>query len=184
MFSTALYNSPFFRLTTNLIGKPAPASKECMLRYMRKGRPIALLPGGFEEATISAHGVNRIYLKHRKGFVKYSLQNGYSLTPAYVFGECDTYHNLQGLWKLRLWLNSHSIPGIAPIGFLGLPLVPDPRAHLRSVVGPPVELPKIASPTKADIDEHHGRYLTALEALFDRHKVAQGFSEDTKLEIW
>lgn len=40
-------------------------NKDNMLRHMRKGDNIALLPGGFEEATLFKHGAYRIFLKDR-----------------------------------------------------------------------------------------------------------------------
>ena len=50
---------------------------------------------GFEEAAIHHADADRVFLKKRKGFVKYALQHGHSLTPAYVFGERSCYHNVQ-----------------------------------------------------------------------------------------
>lgn len=29
----------------------------------------------------------RVYLRQRKGFIKYALQHGYTLVPGYTFGE-------------------------------------------------------------------------------------------------
>jgi hypothetical protein len=37
---------------------------------MKKKQNIALLPGGFEEATLFKRGKHRLYLSKRKGFVK------------------------------------------------------------------------------------------------------------------
>ncbi|CAM9488198.1 unnamed protein product, partial [Heterosigma akashiwo] len=57
---------------------------------MEKGESFGIIPGGFEEATISKLGAQRVYLKKRKGFVKYALKYGYALVPVYTFGESDT----------------------------------------------------------------------------------------------
>ena len=73
---------------------------------------MALLPGGFEEATITSSGADRVYIKNRRGFVKYALQHGYCLTPTYSFGENKCFSNLQGMWSFRLWLNSLGLPAI------------------------------------------------------------------------
>jgi 2-acylglycerol O-acyltransferase 2 len=34
---------------------------------MRKGQNLGLLPGGFEEATLYAHGKFRVYIEQRTG---------------------------------------------------------------------------------------------------------------------
>ena len=58
-------------------------------------RSLAIIPGGFEEATLHCQGVDRVYMKKRWGLVKYALQNGYAMVPIFAFGERDTYSNLQ-----------------------------------------------------------------------------------------
>lgn len=42
-------------------------------RHMKEGNTIALLPGGFEEATLTSNTKERVFIKKRKGFIKYSL---------------------------------------------------------------------------------------------------------------
>ena len=76
-----------------------------MVEYTEKGENLALSPGGFEEATITGR-LDRVYIKKRTGFIKLCLKYGYSVVPVYVFGENRLFSNVQGWWKLRLWLNS------------------------------------------------------------------------------
>lgn len=52
-----------------------------------KGENFGLIPGGFEEATLNTTKENRLYLKKRKGFMKYALKYGYKIYPSFVFGE-------------------------------------------------------------------------------------------------
>jgi len=59
-FSTALYNSPFFRVLSKLVGHPAPADKKNFKLLMKKGQSIALIPGGFESATITSSNQQRV----------------------------------------------------------------------------------------------------------------------------
>jgi 2-acylglycerol O-acyltransferase 2 len=67
------------------------ATRSVMLKAMEKGdSSLALLPGGFQEATLCAMGKDRVYIKGRAGFVKYCLMHGYAITPVYTFGESDT----------------------------------------------------------------------------------------------
>eukprot|EP00662_Eupelagonemidae_sp_cell21_P041978 gene41978-1686_t len=96
-----------------------------------------VLPGGFEEASCHTGGADRVYLKHRMGFVKYAIQHGYSLTPVFAFGERDTFANPQGAWSLRFRLNSFGIPAVVPFGKWWCPLLPrNDRMHV--VVGEPI----------------------------------------------
>mmetsp|Transcript_21627 Transcript_21627/g.85957 ORF Transcript_21627/g.85957 Transcript_21627/m.85957 type:complete len:350 (+) Transcript_21627:60-1109(+) len=171
-FSDGLYASPYFRLLSKLTGKPAGASKASLQSLLRKGRDVALLPGGFEEATISKLGVDRAYAKKRAGFLKYCLQVGARVCPVYAFGECHFYHNAQGLWRLRFWLNGHGLPAVAFWGRAAMPCAPKTSAPsgLVIVVGRPVELPRIANPTPDDVRAAHAKYIEALTGLFERHK--------------
>ena len=94
-FADVLYASPFFRLFCRFLGKPSGCSKAAMKSLMRRKEPIALIPGGFNDATIHTSQCDRVYLNKRKGFVAYSMEFGYSLTPCFVFGERETYSNFQ-----------------------------------------------------------------------------------------
>lgn len=93
---------PFYWIWSVVLRVVGSASKHNLTAKMMKGESFGLLPGGFEEATISAVGHDRVYLKKRQGFVKYALQYGYRLVPVYTFGESDTYYNLPGLYGLRM----------------------------------------------------------------------------------
>jgi hypothetical protein len=156
-----------------------------MLRYMSQSKNIGLLPGGFEEATIYARGKHRVYIKHRAGFIKYALQYGYRIYPAYTFGEELAYHSFTPLLKYRLLLNKLKLPGVVFLGKYGLGFVPDWDIDLISVVGQPIELPEIKHPSADEIDHYHQLYIQRLKELFDRYKreyAAQG--EQAELEIW
>ena len=49
-----------------------PLSVPCQVIFkaMEKGETLAILVGGFQEATICARGHERVFVKSRKGFVK------------------------------------------------------------------------------------------------------------------
>jgi hypothetical protein len=187
-FAHVLYCSPMFKAFVSMMGYPASADKTHFLRLMKKRHNIALLPGGFEEATISCSTADRVYIKSRKGWVKYALQHGYSITPVYNFGERECYANLQWLMPLRLWLSTKGLPGILPWGRWFCPILPRDK-HLHIVVGKPLSPPEgmtPGAPTEAEVSAHHARYVQALGALFDRHKVRfYGQSaKDVALEVW
>jgi len=167
-----------------ILGSIEGADKKQMLKKMKMKESFGLIPGGFEEATISCPNKDRVYLKKRKGFVKYALQHGYSLTPVYVFGECNTYSNLQGFWGLRWFMNANKLPAILPFGRWWCPLLPK-KVDMATIGGEPLQLPLISQPTKDDVDEWHGKYVVALRAHYDKWEPVYGkYNNKRGLEIW
>eukprot|EP00557_Chaetoceros_sp_GSL56_P010099 CAMPEP_0176480724 /NCGR_PEP_ID=MMETSP0200_2-20121128/2431_1 /TAXON_ID=947934 /ORGANISM="Chaetoceros sp., Strain GSL56" /LENGTH=275 /DNA_ID=CAMNT_0017876865 /DNA_START=511 /DNA_END=1338 /DNA_ORIENTATION=+ len=187
-FSPALYYSPFFHMWCRLTGKPGKADKASMVKYMKRGEDVALPPGGFEEATLTNVHQDRVYIRKRLGFIKLALQHGYDVVPVYCFGENKTYWNMQGAWKLRLWMNSWGVPSIMIWGAWFLPLLPKrSEIGLYVVCGDALELPKIEDPTKEQVREWHDKYIAALVNLFERHKSSvygEELGKVQKLQIW
>jgi len=179
--------SPTFRLMCDWFAAPGrwagAASKDVIKDAMRRGDSLALIPGGFQEATICKRGAERVYIKQRAGFLKYCLQEGYAVVPVYTFGEADTYTTFTKLIGPRLWLAKRNIPAAAMFGHWACPLLPRAGVSLVTCVGRPLQLPKIAEPTKEDVAAAHAQYVAALQATFDEHKAAAG-RPDAVLEIW
>ena len=149
-------------------GSAAPCTPPVMKKLMATGANVALLPGGFEEATLYKHGVHRLYIKNRQGFIKYALQYGYNLQLGYVFGEELCYWTVKIWPKLMLWLNKFKIPGVVFIGkFLFLP---NPDLDMYVVIGKPLELPHIENPTKDDVNKYHKLYMEKMTELFNKYK--------------
>lgn len=182
-FASALYNSGFNHLTRTVLNG-APASKVGMKALMAQGKSLALLPGGFNEASLHSSSMDRIYIKKRSGFIAYALRYGYSVTPVYSFGEKSTYWNVQGAWPFRMWLNSFNLPAILPFGHWLCPILPkDVPVHV--VVGQPLQLPKIAKPSRDDVNLHHARYIQAVTELFEKYRnTYYPDTPDAPLEIW
>lgn len=158
--------------------------KKDMITYMSSGTNVALIPGGFEEATIYKRGCHRIFIKERKGFVKYALQYGYKIMPAYVFGEENTYWQMDmgPSPSFALWLNKYKIPTTFFVGKYFF--MPDNDANINVVVGKPLDLPKLESPSVADVDKYHSLYIEAVQGIFDRNKGKFGISKDVALEVY
>jgi len=178
-FSPVLTYSPAFRIFIKMLGRPASASKENIKAISEKREPWAIIPGGFEEASIHCPGKPRVYLKERAGFIKYALMHGYSLTPSYAFGEENSFDNVQGAWKLRLWLNSLGIPSIFPWGVWWCPVL------MRSVpilvaIGSPMKLPRIEKPSKEEVKKYHAAYIEHFVAFWNRNNPRP----EEKLEVW
>lgn len=100
----------------------------------------------------------------------------------YTFGESDTFRTCDWFLKTRLWLNSFKIPGVIAWGESLIPILPRRDVRLFTVFGEPIEMPIIPEPTATDVDLWHGKYITELVALFDKHKGAAGIGS-RNLEI-
>ena len=143
-------------------------------------KAITVVVGGAREALEARPGVNHLVLDCRKGFVKKGLEYGASLVPVFSFGENDLYDNSvrekgsKGRMIME-WLRAKlgfSTPlfhgrGVFNYDFGLLPY----RSPVTTVVGPPLELPHIPSPTREDVAKYHKLYVEALQALHDRHKA-------------
>ncbi|CAE7484527.1 Dgat2 [Symbiodinium sp. CCMP2592] len=121
-----LYNfSPAFRMAADLLGiKVGSTGPRALRRLMRKGEsPLALVPGGFEEATVTSPGTERVFLKTRAGFVKYALRHGYdarlesrsrplqSRQPADLVGAVSRIRDVSREWKLGLLVAKLDVRG-------------------------------------------------------------------------
>ena len=157
-----------------------------MKKHLTEGHNLAIIPGGFQEATLFTRGKHHVYIKSRKGFVKYALQYGYQLQPAYVFGEEWTYWQYapKFLNPARLWLNKYSIPATFFVGKWFF-ILPDNDIDINIVVGKPLVLPHIANPSEEDVNEWHAKYIEALRGVFERNKkkYCKGGSEKEDLLV-
>ena len=83
-----------------------------------------LVPGGFEEATLTVPDELRIYIKERKGFVKYALEHNYTIYPVLSINEHKMFWTFKYFLKFRLWINKFKIPAVLyfnPLTFGGYP---------------------------------------------------------------
>jgi len=146
---------------------------------MKKGKNIRFLPGGFEEATLTDSRKDRVYIKERKGFIKYALRYGYTLYPSYTFNENKIFNTINILEGFRLWLNKFKIPGTICYSKYGM--LPNPHVELITYIGKGIELPTIEKPTQEEIDLYHEKYVEALKALYLRYREKYGASEELEI---
>uniref|UniRef100_A0A8R1IA99 Acyltransferase n=1 Tax=Caenorhabditis japonica TaxID=281687 RepID=A0A8R1IA99_CAEJA len=155
-----------------------------------KGRAVVLVIGGAEEALDAHPGYHVLTLASRKGFVREALLTGASLVPVYSFGENDVFEQMDNpvgskLRNFQEW--SKKIFGISyPIfhgrGFLQLTFGYLPfRKPIDTVIGAPIPVQKVESPSKEQINELHQVYIQKLTELFDEHKTRFGVPAETKL---
>jgi len=146
---------------------------------LKKGKNILFVPGGFEEATLTQFAKERIFIKERKGFIKYSLQYGYKIHPCYSFNENKIYYTFPYLEKLRLLLNKLKIPGV--LFYSKYLFFPDSNIDLFVVVGKPIQFPQISEPTQEQIDFYHKMYVDSVCELYNRYKKQLGCADELEI---
>lgn len=150
-----------------------PVRPALVKALFRKRRDLGLVPGGFEEAVFSQPGTNELWIRRRKGFLKYALQGGYGVVPCFAFGEADMVEQVQlGKVARAKFAGATRIPAVMPKSLNCFPSKP-----VSLVVGAPLWLPTIAAPTPADIDTWHAKYLDAVQRLYDKHRAAHGAAD-------
>ncbi len=118
-----------------------------------------------------------VFLRSRRGFVRFALQHGLQLVPVYGFGENRTFRRYSFGKRLRLLLSRKLGITIQPYRGRWGTLIPF-AAPLHVVVGAPLPpVPACAQPSEADVDELLGRYIAALQALFEANKQLYGFGQ-------
>jgi hypothetical protein len=61
------------------------------------------------------------------------------------------------------------------LGRWGTP-IPRP-SRITLVLGAPLEAPRLADPSDEQVQEHLGRFISAMQALFEAHKAAAGYPD-------
>jgi hypothetical protein len=151
----------------------------------RKPRHLYILPGGVAEIFVSTPGKHAIVFKSRKGLCKLSIETGAKLTPCYVFGGTDFFHNLATGEGLLTSLSRSLRIGLTIFwGRYNLPIPFAPRVTM--VIGEPIDIPagwdkKGPIPSEL-IDQLHETYMKAMVELFDTYKEAAGYP-GAKLEV-
>uniref|UniRef100_A0A672MZR0 Acyltransferase n=1 Tax=Sinocyclocheilus grahami TaxID=75366 RepID=A0A672MZR0_SINGR len=166
-----LFRLPLFReyiLSAGLL----PVSKESLdflLSRTGVGNAVVIIIGGAEESLTSSPGVNTVVMKHRKGRDTNKTRR---LTETNLY----VGRQLQALFK--------QIMGFAPCLFTGgrwllLPF----RRPVTTVVGCPITVPKVDSPSQEQVDHYHSLYMKALSELFHKHKTSCGLAETHELRF-
>ncbi|CAH1118870.1 unnamed protein product [Phaedon cochleariae] len=172
------YQMPFFRdLALGMGGiSSSSASIDYVLSRPGGGYVCVLMVGGAAEAFYCKPGDYKVILKQRKGFVRLALKNGTPIVPVFSFGEIDLFDQLEGSMlrnfqeKIRKWI------GLAPVlpvgrGFFQYSFGIIPRRRpVTTVVGKPLDVPKIENPSREEVEEYHAKFVQCLTELFEEQK--------------
>ena len=140
-------------------------------RLMQAKEIIGIFPGGYEEATLTTPAQMRMYIKSRKGFIKYALKYGYTIRPVLILNEHQNLCTFDGLKGLRLFLNKFKIP--ATVFWSRYGLYYPPFKHYYTIVGRGMKgraYGEGEEPSQQEIDEMHARYIEAFVQLYEKHK--------------
>jgi hypothetical protein len=150
-----------------------------VLQKCGTGNAVVIVVGGAQESLDAIPSTMRLTLKSRKGFVKIALMNGASLVPCIGFGENDLYsqkprdeksfvYKFQSKVKQILKFTVPIINGRGVFQY-SIGILPHRKPNF-TVVGKPVELPKIDDPSQEEIDKYHLMYMQSLSELFEENK--------------
>jgi len=159
-------------------------------KYMQTGKDFAVIPGGVEEVVLGDQHHERLFLRHRKGFVKYALTMGYDLLPVYHFGETQLYTicwplTTAPIVRLRLAIaRKTQIATGFGYGCWFMPNLPKLNQKCITVIGERIELPRIDEPSREDVDRYHSMYIERLTELYNQHRHRLPEYVNKPLEIW
>eukprot|EP00756_Hemistasia_phaeocysticola_P012934 Hpha_TRINITY_DN15237_c0_g1::TRINITY_DN15237_c0_g1_i1::g.64406::m.64406 len=184
IMADVLFKVPLVRPLLHSLGCCRPATKSEILKLFDRRSDFGILPGGMDEVLLYRKGREVVYIRNRKGFMKYALQHGYLVVVGYTFGEADLYRSSNVLMGARSWA-MRTLGFVLPIFWGPLwvcPLLPSDKVPINTVLGAPLQLPHIANPTDKEVAEYHQLYVDALVGLFDRNKARFGCA-DRVLEV-
>ncbi|XP_025420308.1 2-acylglycerol O-acyltransferase 2-A-like [Sipha flava] len=156
------------------------ASEKSLMNLLdnTKGNVAVLMVGGVSEAFKSFPGPYHLILKKRKGFIRVAIKAGASLVPVFSFGETNVYGLSEAepnsIWEKLLkfikWKSGNKVP--IGRGFFQYSFGLVPRRHpIVTVVGKPIDLPKIENPEEEIIEKYHQIFIEELTKLFEEHKT-------------
>jgi 2-acylglycerol O-acyltransferase 2 len=111
-----------------------PVNSKHMKKLMKEGRNLTMMPGGYEEATLTTPKELRVFIKNRKGFIKYAMENNYSIHPMICMQEHQAFWTFDHMKSFRLWLNKWKIPAILFFNSTTLLFLP-PKLDFCTIVG-------------------------------------------------
>jgi 2-acylglycerol O-acyltransferase 2 len=143
------------------------------------GHSLMIVVGGATESLYAFPGTIDLVVKKRFGFIKVALRTGASLVPVLSFGENDLWDQVPNppgslLRKFQQLFQKYMT--FAPPVFHGRGIftynygILPHRRQVVSVVGAPIDCPKIANPTVEQVREYQQKYMDGLQDIYDNYK--------------
>ncbi|XP_077553015.1 2-acylglycerol O-acyltransferase 2-like [Haemaphysalis longicornis] len=154
-------------------------SLDYILSSKTPGKAAVIVVGGASEMALARPRRYTLFLTRRKGFIRVAMKHGTPLVPVFTFGEIDILDQAEvssDSWLGRILalirrLFGYTLPLFWGRGFFqyNWGLVPH-RKRIVTVVGKPLEVPKVECPRKEEVDLVHRQYTEALIQLYNDHK--------------
>lgn len=170
-------------------GTGISADRRAVIANLEKGRSVALVVGGANEALLAGGEKMRLVLKDRLGFVKIAVQTGTALVPVLSFGENQTYNQVFSMNLRRIQQKMQTVMGFSlPLFYTswGRGGVLPNRVPLNTVVGGAVEVTQCdeKDPRFHEVVlDTHRRYLEAIRVLHAKYAPIYGNARDQELEF-
>ena len=167
----ALFSLPFVSEISEKLGG-VPSEYGAMKNVLISGKSLSVAPGGMREMLYE--DLTAI-LNKRRGIFKMALETGTPLVPVLSIGENELFSCIQIPKWIQDCLEPYdmciSIPSYKTfVKWYKLMIYPlkDP---IVSVIGQPLSVNKIESPTKKNIDDLRDEYILHLKALCKKEDI-------------
>jgi hypothetical protein len=141
-----------------------------------KGRSVGVVPGGIAEMfAAGGDGDEKMVVLQRKGFVRIALETGAQIVPCYCFGNTQTFVNAAAGEDNLLRKLSRTLR-MSLIFFWGRCYLPIPfRTPMLTVVGRPIQCPKMENPSPELVNQYHNLYLKETKRIFMTYRNTYGW---------
>jgi len=159
------------------IGYIPAKSQNILDTLMKKEESVGVFLDGIA-GMFQGGKTERAYVKQRKGIVKIALRSGVPIVPVYAFGHTAAYSVLVDPFGILEALSNRLQASLTPFfGRWGWFLGPPRRVPVTLCLGEPIVCPKMADPTKDDVNQYHAQMVAGFQQVFDQHKGAYGWSD-------
>jgi 2-acylglycerol O-acyltransferase 2 len=144
-------------------------------KLMNEKKSIGIVPGGIAEMHYAAR-VNEevMVVNNRKGFIKIALQCGAQIFPCYCFGNSKVFSSYSNKFLESLSRKLRT----SFIFFWGRWGLPFPlRVPLLTVIGRPLQCPKVINPTAELVNEYHMLYLKETKRIYQKYRNTYSWQE-------
>lgn len=160
------------------------ASKPVLEAAIRHGENIILLPGGIDEMNLTdgKSTDTKLVTLDRKGFAKLAIENGLDIIPGFCFGEKWIHETVRLPAPIRALLRPLRMSGTLLRG-RGFTLLGFLKPSLGFVWGEPISVRQQKPVDDAYLDEIHGKVITSVAQIFERHKSRFGYPDEETLTM-
>lgn len=149
-------------------------TKAAFVATLQQRESVMLVPGGQSEMLEQRARSKqvRVHTGH-KGFMRLAIEHGVPLVPVLSFKEGETLDNIRAPVMQKWSVKTLAFP--FPYFPYGRGLLPIPRKmDMTIVVGEPIHVKQIESPTMDDVNQVHEQYYAKITEMFYKYKHQAG----------